>query len=247
LRRPELLALVLLASCRPSVEAPRPVSVVVAPQPDLAVDVITIAATTSDGGVRWEGLVVNREPVGLWDLSLELVALDDKGAELGRGSQSVICFRCGTNFLDEGYEAPAQGWVPAHKGRATQLRVTPRLVTRADGPTPDGPLDVVWDDRPPEGVQLDLVRKSCWSAGPGIGPSAGKMVFDCRIGVKNTGTAPVSRVQISFLLLGDGRQVVDRLEASGFSPPLEPGHARNISVGRGVNMAHDFRIELSLF
>jgi hypothetical protein len=236
-------ALLLVAAC--SREA--------APLPDVpctatglapvAIDLRTCRLRGSSGGIymEWAAFVRNDGPHALITVDIEAIARRKDGSELGRDRASPVGFREKIGWLYPTYGVQARSYSMSNIREApASIEIVVKRVERERGEPPPAvppwtPADVIWTKPLPPGVSFAIATQWCGSGVEGIGPSAGRVIFDCLLGVRNTGSVAAPAPSIDLKFVDDAGKPVDALGASTQDAfPLQPGDAVMYTAARGV-------------
>lgn len=211
------------------------------PRAPVTIDLRRCALEGEPGNVRaeWAAYVRNDGPATVGTLALESIARRADGTELGRDRVHVVGFSERLGWLFPAYGAQVRPL------SMTNLRENPasieitidqlELERDADAATWT-PVDVTWTAPPPPDVRFAIATRWCGSGVEGIGPSAGRVVFDCLLGVRNTGTAAAPPPFVELQFLDANGQRVDSLGATTTHELLlQPGDAVLYTAARGVS------------
>jgi hypothetical protein len=220
-----------------------PLECVVTPAEGVRVETRRCEVTISNGTYTpwWGGTVENTGATGIEDLLLLIVARDAAGAEIATAQADVVSFQAGLVSLPPGYGAHArQGSSSVLRTPVAKLEIRAQVRRDPPGEPPVelAPVELTWRTPPPAGAALDVRGVWCGTGAEGIGPSAGRVIFDCLLGVKNTGTVPLASIDLTVVFLDAAGAEVDRERLDGNQAfPLAPGESLMFSGARGV-LAH---------
>ena len=196
----------------------------------------------------WSGYVENTGTTAVDDLLMIIIARDASGAELTKEQADVVSFQAGLVSLPPGYGAQArQGSSRAMRTRIATLEIRAQVGRDTEPAAELAAVELIWKTPAPAGAALDVRGVWCGTGAEGIGPSAGRVIFDCLLGVKNTGTIPLDSIDLAVVFLDTAGTEVDRQRLDGHQQfPLAPGESLMFSGARGVLAHATSRLEVEV-
>jgi hypothetical protein len=198
----------------------------------------------------WAGYVRNTGARTLIDLDLTLVARRPDGSEIGRYVVRVLGFHEPLGWLYPGYgtQVVNRGCRPMREQPARiDVIVSSAKPESGRAPAPDegwsAVKNITWPKGQPPGVALEVHSRG-FSLGPeGIVFPRGKVLFDCTLGIRNTGSRAAGRLGFVLHFFAEDGREVDTLGLRGENElPVQPGDTLLFTAGRGVE-AHT-RVEI---
>ena len=243
-------SLALLVACGGHGREVREIECVVRAPGAVRVETRACQVERSSDGYRpqWKGRVHNVGAARLDGLSVTVIARDGGGVELSRTPFDVLSHESGLAWLYPGYtvDVPSH-WAYVLRAAPATLEIEVAAEPSREPVEPFAPLELTWPEPPAAGVALEAGAAWCGTGAEGVGPSAGRVLFDCLAGVRNTGTAAVAGIDLTVVFVDGGGAEVDRQPLrSTQSYPLEPGEALLFTGARGVLAHASSRLEVRL-
>ncbi|MEZ4450672.1 MAG: hypothetical protein R3B09_14415 [Nannocystaceae bacterium] len=195
--------------------------------------------------VEWVGLARNDGPSSIARLSVEVVALDAGGRELGRDFIDAVGIGAQIGWLHPGASvevSPRSQGVYSESPASLRIEVG-ELAVSEDPAAPVTPLEFAWRGAAPPAAAVELHAAWCGAA---IGDGRGRTPFDCQFDLENRGEAPLELPTIEFVFEDASGAVVDRLPVRAPSPgPIAPGVRLAYAAARAIAPHARYRVELA--
>ncbi|MFO0615357.1 MAG: hypothetical protein U0414_22375 [Polyangiaceae bacterium] len=214
-----LLALTL-SGCSSRAEAGRPIpaKVTAFDEKDVVLDVR--ASSLEKGALRFDAVVGNNEERTLVGLHVEVALLDASGATIKKVDLTPLGARAKLTVLEPNYEVAIHELIQTDTAPASVVARVSKAETYTEPADPPAKLDVTGDAQGLEFMSLGHFRFF------GAPEDRAELPFRASIGIRNTGTKTVKRVEYGLRFLDENGKESDRVPRSQvFEPPLLPGDA----------------------